>query len=182
MDGPPDQVLAAKALYKEYWSQFDFSNYLPDWEPRRATFDGEVFDLDALAFCEYEVGFPDEDWSSAALIWAQVMVVSGEAQWLEPINGQIAICGPNSDYPWCVFFPVSRVSEMRLRQFPQFDRFATLTDLFVLQLLHVGYEVESIPKLCRISLQQEYDSIVNGASTFTILSDCMKDLAKFKKR
>lgn len=171
----PEQLQTSVATYRIFWGSLNFSGV--DWDPGETKFDGGVADLEALAFCEYEVGFPEEDLSLASLIWGQVMVVSGEATWLDLIDGQIAIGGPGSNYPPVVFFPYSRLTEIRLGTFQTYDWFATLTDLFLLQAFHAGYEAEDLPELCEISARQEYWT---GASEMDRLAEPLQTLRSLR--
>lgn len=168
---PPAELAEAVALYREFWDKLELNSR--GWDVR---FDGAEADLKALGYCVYEVGFPDEDYRLAALIWAQAIVHLTEMRWLEPIAGQHAIGGPTDGYPRLVFFPHARLLEIAEGSYTQFDTFALLTDSLLLQALCAGYEGPELPKLCALSFGQDYSSL--SSSPFHILAPLTRWLSR----
>ncbi|WP_035615260.1 hypothetical protein [Haloferula sp. BvORR071] len=150
---PPAGLEEAVAIYRSFWSERGLNS--KGWNVH---FDGSEADLQALYYCVYELGFPDDDYRLAALIWAQAMVHLTEIRWLEPIAGQFAIGGPTDGYPRLVFFPHTRLLEIAKGSHTQFDVFAFLTDSLLLQALRAEHEPSEIPKLCALSFGQDYYS------------------------
>jgi hypothetical protein len=160
----PSDLDNAISLYAKFWSSMDLNSKM--FEGREITFDGSLRDLEALFYCVYEVGFPEDDYYNASLIWAQVVVKNTEAQWLEPISGNIAIGGPDVDYPKLIFFPHTRLLEIAEGAYTQFDLFAFLTDHLLFHAALSGYTIHDLPKLYEMSFSQDYSGFSDDRSTF----------------
>lgn len=95
------------------------------------------------------------------------MVNSTEAQWLDPIEGEYAIGGPDEGWPRFVFFPWRRAIEIVHGSFVQFDGWRVMCDLFLLQALMAGYEKEDLKDLSELCFNMEYSNI--QTSSYDIL-------------
>ena len=172
---PPAELEEAVTAYRAFWQKLGMN--ARGWDVH---FDGSEADLGALFYCVYEVGFPDDDYRHAALIWAQAMVNLTEIRWLERVAGQIAIGGPTDGYPRLVFFPHTRLLEIAEGSHTQFDVFAFLTDSLLLQALCAGHDYPEIPKLCALAFGQ--DSYSGAGSTFHNLAVLTRWLSRSAAR
>ena len=167
---PPIELEKAISVYSEFWSGMNL-NLEPPFKDDEIKFDGSLRDLDALFYCEYEVGYPEDDYFYASLIWSQVMVNSTELRWLESISGNIAIGGPDTDYPKMIFFPHTRLLELAIcSNTPQFDLFCVMTDQLLLQGVLAGYRINHLPKLYELCFSQQYSSGSGLSFTFNTLA------------
>ncbi|MEO5917581.1 MAG: hypothetical protein ABIS50_25350 [Luteolibacter sp.] len=173
----PPELGDAISLYQDFWSKLKLNE--TTFSKNQILFDGSPKDLDALFYCVYEVGFPEEDYFGASLIWAQVMVNNTEARWLESIRNNIVIGGPDDDYPRLIFFPHARLVEIAKGSQTQFDVFAILTDQFLFQGVLSGYSPVDLTKLRDLTFSQAYANYSDETqSHFDLLSISSRLLKK----
>lgn len=172
----PSSLHDAIATYSAFWAKLNLNSTV--FKGSEVTFDGSPQDFDALAYCVYEVGFPEHDYLYASLIWAQAIVKNTEARWLQPVAGQYAIGGPEGTGSKTTFFPHTRLLEIVNGTYTQFDTFATLTDSFLLHTVLAGFCRSEIPKLHDLSYSQVYSSFNPPHSTFDCLSAAARLLRK----
>lgn len=183
---PPPELEEAVTVYRKFLASIPT---LKDWcfvdangeefTGSQVKFDGELVDLAFLSYCEYELGHPQSGSSSdgqdnllyASLIWAQAIINNTEMQWRRPISGQIAIGGPDTDYPRLLFFPHAHIMELNVSSgTPQYDLFEVMTDILLLQAVNAGYTMEQLPKLHDLCFSQEYGNYDEIGSTFNTIA------------
>lgn len=78
-------LVEAQDLYREFWD----TAWQGHQDKQICNFDGSVDDLDMLGYCEYELGFPEENYSKAAIIWANVIRSNSVLDWGQNESGEI---------------------------------------------------------------------------------------------
>jgi len=128
----PKRFEEARERYRDFCQDFPGAPY---------EFDGHFRDLDALDYCEYEMGgIIDGDIELAALIWSNCLVSNSCAEWRISKDGGFHLGGTPSGGGVRAFFfdPVSRMTEVFEGGYSQFDLVAVLTELFAVEVVARG--------------------------------------------
>ena len=164
MKKQPEELGRAIFAYEEYWKRLGVTkNHMYG----SIKFDGAVEELNALGYCDYEWGHPNEGDEYlcvlyASLIWSQVIVANTEFEWGDVVAGQYSIECVDDEYPKSIFFPYQRLLEIKLSGYSQFDDFQILTDMLVHHVLFSGFEFREVKELMRLSIAQEYSSLTTS--------------------
>lgn len=142
-DQAPPELEEALELYREFAKRTDLRT--PAGTEIR--FDGSADDLYGLDYCVYELGFPEEGYRSASLIWAHAIVNLTELHWMEAVGSEFAIGASYEGHANLVFFPHTRLLEVFARGFSQYEGFTVLKDHLLLHALDAEYEPDDLPRL-----------------------------------
>lgn len=142
----------AICLYRDFWDRA--------WEGHSykqiCNFDGSGDDLDMLNYCEYELGYPDKTYDSAAIIWGNVIEKNTKLKWGEDELGNIYLY---SEYPRFSINVKAYVHERINSDFSEFDcgSFSFLTEKIAIEMLMVNNSYEDIAALAEIVFQYSGD-------------------------
>ncbi len=124
----------------------DFLNSLKDGEGNKiiCNFDGSIEDLHMLGYCEYEIGFPEEDYAHAAFIWANVIYTNSSLIWGQDKNKNIYLFSENDSFAINI---KSYVFDFMFGHTSQFYNFGYLTEKLYLEMSIAEFSFEELEKL-----------------------------------
>ncbi|WZO97492.1 hypothetical protein EP7_004528 [Isosphaeraceae bacterium EP7] len=113
------------------------------WESLRSMpwfgepFGGGLGDIRALDYLDYEgIGYPPGGVSAAALVWGRVLARQTGLEWARCSLGGLWLWSDVSNGGLAVW-PLARVGEAQARFFPQFGKYAALTERVLGECLEV---------------------------------------------
>ena len=133
-------------LYRSFWNK----NWHGHKDKQECSFDGSSKDLDMLAYCEYELGFPEENYESAAIIWANVIQANSILDWGRDKKGNICLFYSGDEYSTFSLNIENYVSEFMYRNVSQFDNFYYLTEKVLIDIFITEASAEPYMKLIKI--------------------------------
>jgi len=153
----------AITLYESFWEK----NWHGHEEKQECNFDGSSKDLDMLGYCEYELGFPEENYDSAALIWANVIQTNSILDWGRDKKGNICLFYSGDKYSTFSINIENYVSEFMYRNISQFDNFYYLTEKVLIDIFMTEISAEPYKELLKIVKSSE-DYSYSGSLIYSI--------------
>lgn len=141
-------------LYQSFWER----NWRGHEYKQECNFDGSSKDLDMLGYCEYELGFPEEDYNSAALIWANVIQTNSILDWGRDKKGAVCLFYSGDKYSPFSIRIENYVSDFMYREISQFENFFLLTEKVLIDIFLTEISTEPYKKLIKIVKSFEDDS------------------------
>ena len=142
-------------LYSEFWGRV----WTGHAEKQECMFDGSSGDLGMLEYCEYEVGYPEENYDNAAIIWANVIKKNTILEWGEDKSGNIYLY--SDEYPKFFINVKEYVYGVVESDISQFESFSFLTEKVAIEMLIAKFSIEDISGLKNIVFEyssQNWDS------------------------
>lgn len=160
-------------LYGGFWER----NWSGHENKQECLFDGSKQDLNMLAYCEYELGFPEEDYDNAALIWANVIYANSYLEWGCDQDRNIYLYHEeNGDYTFAINVK-SYVFGFMVSNVSQFDNFHFLTEKILIEMMlsnqHTINEYDELIKII-----QEFGEYSYSESLIEAIGDIYKPSSK----
>lgn len=141
-------LVEAQDLYRDFWDKA--------WQGHKdkqiCNFDGTVEDLHMLGYCEYELGYPEDGYASAAIIWANVIRTNSVLDWGQNESGEIYLHAEEEHIRYSLDIEafVLNFIDSGVSQFEGFD---FLTEKVLIEMFVADFSAEDVRGL--LSIVQE---------------------------
>lgn len=136
-------LVEAQDLYREFWDRA----WLGHEDKSICNFDGSSQDLDMLAYCEYELGFPEESYSNAAIIWGNVICRNSIAEWGRDSSGALHIFAHEEHVYRYAIHLQSYVHNFMDSGLSQFQSFEFLTEKVLIEMMLTDIPLDQVRDL-----------------------------------
>ena len=169
----PLEIVASMSKFE------DFCQSCKSFPNEELRLTGTANDLSLLNWCEYETGYPGEDWVVGAHVWANLIVSVGSASWAKGENSELYLVSPLASDGWnrWRFEVLPMYKHFQLNEYVQWGAVDTLTQFFMVHVLFGGGELSDLKGVIQL-WRDRNNEMEDEGSIFKLLHSSSRVLSR----